>query len=133
MAVTSELSDFPGKFFTGFNVAEMEVALMTTRTLTSLMTVLLLVGSVAGAGESVNGLPLHVEQLSDNAIRLWVGDYVSSTAVAALDTEKGIVVIDATESPILDKKFREVIAPEIRPGRLCLPHQYPRTRRSHDR
>jgi glyoxylase-like metal-dependent hydrolase (beta-lactamase superfamily II) len=77
------------------------------------MIALLLLGCVAVAGDTVNGLPLHVEKLSDNAIRLWVGDYISSTAVSALNTDKGIVVIDATESPSLDKKFRKVIAREF--------------------
>jgi glyoxylase-like metal-dependent hydrolase (beta-lactamase superfamily II) len=63
--------------------------------------------------ETVNDLPLHVEKLSDKAIRVWVGDHISSTAVAALNTSKGIVVIDTTESPTLDAKFREVIAREF--------------------
>jgi glyoxylase-like metal-dependent hydrolase (beta-lactamase superfamily II) len=78
-----------------------------------LVIALLLPGGVAAAGDTVNGLPLHVEKLSDNAIRLWVGDYISSTAVSALDTDKGIVVIDTTESPGLDKEFRKVIAREF--------------------
>ncbi len=86
---------------------------MSPRTGSVLLTAVLLLGSVAFAGETVNGLPLHIERLSDNAIRLWVGDYISSTAVSALKTDKGIVVIDATESPTLDKKFRSVIAREF--------------------
>jgi len=86
---------------------------MTTRILPSLVIALLLLGGVAAAGDTVNGLPLHIEKLSDNAIRLWVGDYISSTAVSALNTDKGIVVIDATESPGLDKEFRKVIAREF--------------------
>lgn len=86
---------------------------MSTRTLPFSLITLLLLGCVAVAGDKVNGLPLHVEKLSDNAIRLWVGDYVSSTAVSALNTDKGIVVIDATESPSLDKQFRKVIAREF--------------------
>ncbi len=69
--------------------------------------VLLSVGIVA---QTINGLPLHVKKLSDNAIRLWVGDYISSTAVCALNTDKGIVVIDTTQCPELDKQFRKIIA-----------------------
>jgi glyoxylase-like metal-dependent hydrolase (beta-lactamase superfamily II) len=86
---------------------------MTTRILPYLVIALLLPGSVAAAGDTVNGLPLHVEKLSDNAIRLWVGDYISSTAVSALNTDKGLVVIDATESPALDNEFRKIIAREF--------------------
>jgi len=86
---------------------------MRSKTLPCLLTLCLLLGSVAIAGDTFNGLPLHVERLSDNAIRLWVGDYISTTAVSALNTEKGIVVIDATELPELDKKFRKVIAREF--------------------
>jgi glyoxylase-like metal-dependent hydrolase (beta-lactamase superfamily II) len=54
-----------------------------------------------------------MEKPSDNSIRLWVGDYISSTAVTAIKTDKGIVVIDATESPRLDTMFRKVIAREF--------------------
>jgi glyoxylase-like metal-dependent hydrolase (beta-lactamase superfamily II) len=86
---------------------------MSARTLPLLLIALLILGCVAVAGDTVNGLPLHIEKLSDNAIRLWVGDYISSTAVSALSTDKGIVVIDATESPSLDKQFRKIIAREL--------------------
>jgi glyoxylase-like metal-dependent hydrolase (beta-lactamase superfamily II) len=83
---------------------------MNPRTLSILVAVSAFLGCATIAEESVNGLPLHVENLSDNAIRLWVGDFVSSTAVSALNTDEGIVVIDATQSPSLDQQFREVIA-----------------------
>lgn len=86
---------------------------MHARTLPALLAFVLALGSVAFAGDTFNGLPLHVEHLTDNAIRLWVGDYISTTAVSALNTDKGIVVIDATELPDLDKKFRKVIAREF--------------------
>jgi len=72
--------------------------------------VLFLFLSVTLVSNTINGLPLHVKKLSDNAIRLWVGDYISSTAVCALNTEKGIVVIDTTQCPDLDKHFRKIIA-----------------------
>ncbi|MCK4944084.1 MAG: hypothetical protein KAS65_10925, partial [Candidatus Aminicenantes bacterium] len=45
--------------------------------------------SVSVFAQTINGLPLHVKKLSDNAIRLWVGDYISSTAICALNTDKG--------------------------------------------
>ena len=66
--------------------------------------------SVSVVGQTINGLPVHIKKLSDNAIRLWVGDYISSTAVCALKTDKGIVVIDTTQCPEVDKHFRKIIA-----------------------
>jgi glyoxylase-like metal-dependent hydrolase (beta-lactamase superfamily II) len=66
--------------------------------------------SVYVFGGTINGLPLHIKKLSDNVIRLWVGDYVSSTAVSALNTDRGIVVIDTTQCPTLDVQFRKIIA-----------------------
>lgn len=66
--------------------------------------------SVGIVAQTINGLPVHVKKLSDNAIRLWVGDYISSTAVCALKTGKGIVVIDTTQCPEVDKHFRKIIA-----------------------
>jgi len=72
----------------------------------------LALGAVAQA-ETFKGLPLHVEHLSDNAIRLWIGDYISSTAVSAIKTDKGIVVIDTTQCPTLDEQFRKIIAREF--------------------
>jgi len=74
-----------------------------------LVTLFLLL-SVTLMGGTINGLHLHVKKLSDNAIRLWVGDYISSTAVCALNTDKGIVVIDTTQCPEIDKQFRKIIA-----------------------
>ena len=66
--------------------------------------------SVSVFAQTINGLPLHVKKLSDNAIRLWVGDYISSTAICALNTDKGIVVIDTTQCPELDRHFRKIIS-----------------------
>ncbi len=63
--------------------------------------------------ESFHNLPLHIERPSENSIRLWVGDQLSSTAIAAISTDKGIVVVDTTESPSLDKHFRSIIAREL--------------------
>jgi len=68
---------------------------------------------VTAQAETFKGLPLHVEQLSDNAIRMWIGDYISSTAVSAIKTDDGIVVIDTTQCPTLDEQFRKIIAREF--------------------
>jgi glyoxylase-like metal-dependent hydrolase (beta-lactamase superfamily II) len=75
-----------------------------------LMTVIL---GLPCAAESVEGLPLHVKTIAPGAVRIWVGNYVSSTAVCAIATKKGIVVIDTTELPKLDQAFRKVIAREL--------------------
>ena len=70
--------------------------------------------AVAGAAaEEVAGLPLHVKRLNPKTIRLWVGDHVSSTAVVAFGTSKGIVVVDTVGIPQLDAELREVIAREL--------------------
>lgn len=65
------------------------------------------------AAESVEGLPLHVQKIEPGVVRVWVGDHVSSTAVSAIATKKGIVVIDSTNIPKLDEAFRKVIAREL--------------------
>jgi glyoxylase-like metal-dependent hydrolase (beta-lactamase superfamily II) len=75
---------------------------------------LILFFSMVFSGETINGLPLHMKKLSGNSIRLWVGDYISSTAVSALNTQKGIVVIDTTQCPIIDEQFRKIIAREFK-------------------
>lgn len=64
-------------------------------------------------GETVAGLPLHVKALAPGVVRVWVGDHISSTAVCAVATKKGIVVIDSTELPMLDQAFRKIIAREL--------------------
>ena len=65
------------------------------------------------AAETVAGLPLHVQTIAPGVVRVWVGDHVSSTAVSAIATRKGIVVIDTTNLPQLDEAFRKVIAREL--------------------
>ena len=69
--------------------------------------------ALPGAAESIEGLPLHVKTLAPGAVRVWVGDHVSSTAVCAVATQKGIVVIDTTNIPKLDQAFRKIIAREL--------------------
>jgi len=65
------------------------------------------------SAESIEGLPLHVQKIEPGVVRVWVGDHVSSTAVSAIATKKGIVVIDTTNIPKLDQAFREIIAREL--------------------
>jgi glyoxylase-like metal-dependent hydrolase (beta-lactamase superfamily II) len=69
--------------------------------------------ALPAAAESIAGLPLHVKTLAPGVVRVWVGDFVSSTAVSAIATKKGIVVIDSTDIPKLDQAFRKVIAREL--------------------
>jgi glyoxylase-like metal-dependent hydrolase (beta-lactamase superfamily II) len=69
--------------------------------------------ALPATAESIAGLPLHVKALAPGVVRVWVGDYISSTAVCAIATQKGIVVIDTTNIPKLDQAFRKVIAKEL--------------------
>jgi len=71
------------------------------------------VTGLSPAAETVEGLPLHVKTLAPGVVRAWVGDHVSSTAVCAVATKKGIVVIDTTNIPKLDQAFRKIIAKEL--------------------
>ena len=73
---------------------------------------LLLAVSWAGA-EEIAGLPLHVEKIGDGAIRLWIGDHISSTTTFAFATEKGIVVVDTFGVPEVDSQLRQAIAREL--------------------
>ena len=76
---------------------------------------LLVVGSGVAA-EEVAGLPVHIQKLSPTTVRVWTGDYVSSTATVAIATEKGIVVIDTLGNPKVDAELRKVIARELGRG-----------------
>lgn len=78
-----------------------------------LATLLMALAALPGAAETALGLPLHVQTLAPGAVRVWIGDSVSSTAVCAVATRKGIVVIDTTNIPKLDEVFRKVIAREL--------------------
>lgn len=73
-----------------------------------------LAGPALALAEDVAGLPLHVRKIGDTAIRVWLGDYISSTAVVAVPTSKGIVVIDTLGNPALDREVRKVIARELK-------------------
>ncbi len=65
------------------------------------------------ASEDVAGLPLHVQRLDAKTVRVWVGDFVSTTNVVAFATAKGIVVVDTTGVPKIDRELRGVIAREL--------------------
>jgi len=73
---------------------------------------LLLLASGAVA-EEVAGLPVHVQKLDPGAIRIWIGDHISSTATVAIATDKGILVIDTTGNPKIDTQLRRIIAREL--------------------
>jgi glyoxylase-like metal-dependent hydrolase (beta-lactamase superfamily II) len=67
----------------------------------------------AAASEEVAGLSLHVQRLDPKTVRLRVGDFVSTTNVVAFATAKGIVVVDTTGVPKVDRELRRVIAREL--------------------
>lgn len=77
---------------------------------------LLTLAALPAAAETALGLPLHVQALAPGAVRVWAGDHISATAVCAVATKKGIVVIDTTNIPKLDEVFRKVIARELGRG-----------------
>jgi len=85
---------------------------MKTKLSIVIVTVLLLAVSSVGA-EVIEGLPLHIEEIGDGAVRVWIGDYVSSTSIVAFATEKGIVVVDTFGVPKVDVQLRNVIAREL--------------------
>lgn len=85
---------------------------MRTKTLLS-VAILLVCGSPAVGAEEIAGLPLHTEELGPGAIRVWLGDHVSTTNVVAFATEEGIVVVDTFGVPDVDAELRTVIAREL--------------------
>ncbi len=85
---------------------------MKTKLALTVVASLLLAASWAGA-EEIAGLPVHVQRLDPGTIRLWLGDSISSPAIVAFATEKGIVVVDTFGIPEIDAQLREVIAREL--------------------
>ncbi len=73
---------------------------------------LLFVGTGASA-ETVAGLPVHIHKFDSGAVRVWIGDHVSSTGTVAFATSKGIVVIDTTGDPAVDRELRRIVAREL--------------------
>jgi glyoxylase-like metal-dependent hydrolase (beta-lactamase superfamily II) len=78
-----------------------------------MVAVLVFMVAPAALAEEVAGLPLHVTRLAPNVIRVWVGDHISSTAVVAFATSKGIVVVDTIGIPKVDTELRGIIAREL--------------------
>ena len=58
-------------------------------------------------------LPVHIKRYSDRAISVWVGDFIQTTVVTALATEKGIVIIDTNRSWNITAKLKERIKKEF--------------------
>jgi glyoxylase-like metal-dependent hydrolase (beta-lactamase superfamily II) len=85
---------------------------MKPKILMVVVATVMLTVSWAGA-EEVAGLPLHTEKIGDGAIRVWIGDHVSSTSIVAFATEKGIVVVDTFGAPKVDAELRNVITREL--------------------
>ncbi len=73
----------------------------------------LLLAAAGAVAETIEGLPVHVSRFESGAIRVWLGDYVSSTATVAIPTSKGILVIDTTGEPRIDRELRRIIAREL--------------------
>ena len=73
----------------------------------------LVLGTGGAAADEVAGLTLHVERIDPAAVRVWLGDATSSTAVVAFATTKGIVVVDTLGFPKVDRKLRKIIAREL--------------------
>ncbi len=104
------------------------------KSMVRLIAVVSLLFAVPWAGaEEIAGLPLHVSKIDDGVIRLWLGDHISSTAIVAFATEKGIVVVDTFGVPEIDAGTAPGHRPRARPLRLRVPHQHPRARRPHRR
>ncbi len=78
----------------------------------TMVAALLLLASGAIA-EEVAGLPVHVQKLDPGVIRIWIGDHISSTATVAIATDEGILVIDTTGNPKIDRELRRIIAREL--------------------
>lgn len=65
------------------------------------------------AAETVADLPLHIQRLDPRAVRVWIGEEISSTATVGIATDKGILVIDTTGNPKIDRELRRIIAREL--------------------
>jgi len=85
---------------------------MKTKFVLTVIVSLIFAASWIGA-EEIAGLPLHVQRLDPGTIRMWLGDYISSTSIVAFATEKGIVVVDTFGIPEVDSQLREAIAREL--------------------
>ena len=69
--------------------------------------------AATAAAETVAGLPVHVRKLGEGIVRVWVGDHISSTATTAFATREGLLVVDTTGNPMVDRELRRIIAREL--------------------
>jgi glyoxylase-like metal-dependent hydrolase (beta-lactamase superfamily II) len=83
-----------------------------SRSILLVAALLLLVAGNATA-ETLAGLPLNIRKFDSGAVRVWIGDHISSTATTAIPTEEGIVVIDTTGDIEIDRQLRQIIAREL--------------------
>lgn len=74
---------------------------------------LLLLAAAGAMAETVEGLPVHIKKFESGVIRVWLGDHVSSTATVAIPTSKGIVIVDTTGEPRVDRELRRIIGREL--------------------
>jgi len=72
-----------------------------------------LLAAAGAAAETVAGLPVHIERLAPEVIRVWVGDEISSTATVGIATTKGLLVVDTTGNPKVDGELRQIMAREL--------------------
>ncbi|MHB8079814.1 MAG: MBL fold metallo-hydrolase [Candidatus Krumholzibacteriia bacterium] len=77
------------------------------------LALLLLLAATGALAETVEGLPVHITRFESGAIRVWVGDHVSTTATVAIPTSKGLIVVDTTGEPRVDRELRRIIAREL--------------------
>jgi glyoxylase-like metal-dependent hydrolase (beta-lactamase superfamily II) len=73
----------------------------------------LLLAATGALAETVEGLPVHINKFESGAIRVWLGDQVSSTATVAIPTSKGLIIVDTTGEPKVDRDLRRIIAREL--------------------
>jgi glyoxylase-like metal-dependent hydrolase (beta-lactamase superfamily II) len=84
---------------------------MSRYTLLIVVSLFILAGNAAA--EMVAGLPLHVQKFDSGAIRVWLGDHISSSTSIAIPTSEGLVIIDTTGNPTVDRELRRIIAREL--------------------
>jgi len=76
--------------------------------LAALLSLTLLWAPGARAGQDEE-LPLHTEKFSDRVLFAWVGDYMQTIRVVALNTARGVVVIEANLIRSADVRIRKAI------------------------
>jgi len=74
---------------------------------------LFVLGATSAVAETVAGLPVHIDKINEKAIRVWIGDTISSTNTVAIATEEGLIIIDTLGLPEVDRELRAIIAREL--------------------